>query len=115
MRVSVISSVSILAVFVLAAGFFLLREPVTASSDIEADVPAIPTMVHDSQELTSVTPYLSIPTAITVPVCVQPGNPTKTQEEEFAECVAGYDCRNWRKYEDEDNGNIAMVCQDRGK
>ena len=112
MRVSVISSVSILAVFVLAAGFFLLREPVTASSDIEIDAPAIPTMIHDSQELTSVTPYLSIPTAITVPVCVLPGQPTNRQKRYFARCLARTDCEDWRRFEDEDNGNIAMVCMD---
>ena len=112
MRISVLSSISILAVFVFAASFFTLREPVTASSGIEIDALAIPTMTHDGLDLTNSTPFLSIPAAETVPVCVLPGNPRNSEEEEFADCLAGYDCENWRKYEDEKNGNIAMVCED---
>ena len=112
MRVSVLSSVSILAVLVMAAGFSLSRESVTASSDIEIDVPAIPTMIHDSQELTSITPYLSIPTTMTVPVCVLPGEPSRREKRDFAHCLADSDCERWRKEEDDDNGNIAMICKD---
>lgn len=109
MRVFALSSVSILAVFVLAAGFSLLREPVIASSDIEVDVLAIPTMIHDSQGLTSITPYLSIPTAIIVPVCILPGEPSKREKREFSRRLADSDCERWRKEEDDDNGNIAMI------
>ena len=112
MRVSVLSSVSILAVFVLTAGFLTLREPVTVSSDIEIDALAIPTSTHHGQDLASSIPFLSITPAVTVPTCILPGEPSRSERKRYTDCMQESDCEIWREFEDEDNGNIAMVCWD---
>ena len=48
----------------------------------------------------------------TVPVCVLPGDADDSDRLAFAECLSGYDCDYWIKFYDEENHNIAMVCND---
>lgn len=49
-----------------------------------------------------------VPTAI--PVCVLSGDAGKEETRKFEECMAEKECDNWTKYEDEDDGTIAMIC-----
>lgn len=47
-----------------------------------------------------------------VPVCVLPGDPSKKEKREFSDCLAESSCEEWTKYQDENNGNVAMICHD---
>ena len=49
-----------------------------------------------------------------IPVCVLPGDSSSNQQQNFAKCIANTDCGNWTRYEDEDNGNVAMICHGNG-
>ena len=44
-------------------------------------------------------------------VCVLRGKAREDEKKEFEECLADSDCGDWKRYEDSDNGNVAMVCE----
>lgn len=44
-------------------------------------------------------------------VCILRGKATEDEKKEFEECLADSDCGDWKRYEDNDNGNVAMVCE----
>ncbi|MCY4205205.1 MAG: hypothetical protein OXE92_05710 [Bacteroidetes bacterium] len=114
MRTSSLLFISILAVFIVSTGFFILHQPVPSPSNIEIDALTIPTTTHQGRDLTITNnaPHLLTPAAGIVPVCILPGDASRSEKLEFVDCLAGYECDNWREYRDEKNGNTAMVCYD---
>ncbi len=77
-----------------------------------------PTSTHKDvvgQRFLSVPPDVLSPMQFlitSVPVCVRRGGASRRERKEFADCIAKTECENWKRYEDERNGNVAMICQD---
>ncbi len=47
-----------------------------------------------------------------VDVCVRRGKAKNKEKKEFADFLTESECKIWEKFEDEKNGNVAMVCRD---
>ncbi len=56
-------------------------------------------------------PHIQALAPPTADVCVLLGQASEEQRREFDECVAKSECTEWHRYEDENTGNIAMICQ----
>lgn len=77
------------------------------SSAVQAD--AVPTrLLTDNTNALWLVGFAST----AVPVCILAADPSKKQRRIFRECMAEKECDNWRKYEDESDGTVAMICQD---
>ena len=48
-------------------------------------------------------------------LCVLPGNASEAVHGEYEACIAEAECGDWEKYQDDGNGNTAMICLDQDR
>ena len=48
-------------------------------------------------------------------VCVLPGNASGAVHREYEACIAEAECGDWEEYQDDENGNTAMICLDQDR
>jgi hypothetical protein len=102
--------IGLLLIFLCTAGFSGLHGSISTLGD---DEPSKQTVSYVALLFDREASIVSV--KMQTPVCVLPGNANEAKRRKYEACIAEAECEEWKKYQDDENGNIAMVCLDEGE
>ncbi|MCY4674238.1 MAG: hypothetical protein OXD43_10835 [Bacteroidetes bacterium] len=100
--------IGVLLVFLCTAGYSGVHRPISTLGDNGRGglTTSYTFRLTDKDALTT-----SAKTQATV--CILPGNASEAEHREYEACIAEAECKDWKKYQDGENGNTAMICIDK--
>lgn len=99
--------IGVLLVFLCTAGCSGVRGPISTLGDNgRGGLTASYTFMLTDEDASIV------PTEALTTVCVLPGNASEAVHTEYEACIEKSECGDWEEYQDDVNGNTAMICLD---